>query len=246
MATLADSAIEFRCKSCWQQIYAPVETFGSSMGCPHCNVQCEVPAPTEANLCSASQIAQQESKAAEPEQDLSNLSTSELYKVASQGAHCEIHEMDFSGYPLASLWSRLGAAILDGMFNAFVAVLGLFSLIGALKLGVFDARDLTGLFEEMPFEGILIFYFPVLLGQILQWNLIATRGQSIGKFICCIRIVSMNGRTPGFFFGVVLRDWSRYILGLIPFFGLIDIAFIFTDSKRCIHDHIAGTRVVQA
>ena len=31
-----------------------------------------------------------------------------------------------------------------------------------------------------------------------------------------------------------------------PLVGLIGILFIFRDDRRCLHDHLAGTRVVQA
>jgi uncharacterized RDD family membrane protein YckC len=80
----------------------------------------------------------------------------------------------------------------------------------------------------------------------VQWNLIATRGQSIGKILLWIRIINCRGNAPGFIQGVILRDWLRMALSFIPFFSIVDAALILTESKRCIHDYIAGTRVVPA
>jgi len=36
------------------------------------------------------------------------------------------------------------------------------------------------------------------------------------------------------------------LLGLIPLYGLVDILFIFRSDRRCIHDMIAGTQIVEA
>jgi hypothetical protein len=35
------------------------------------------------------------------------------------------------------------------------------------------------------------------------------------------------------------------LLGIIPFYGFVDVLFIFGQERRCLHDLIAGTRVVQ-
>jgi uncharacterized RDD family membrane protein YckC len=36
------------------------------------------------------------------------------------------------------------------------------------------------------------------------------------------------------------------ILGLIPLYAIVDALFIFRGDRRCIHDMIAGTRVIEA
>jgi uncharacterized RDD family membrane protein YckC len=43
----------------------------------------------------------------------------------------------------------------------------------------------------------------------------------------------------------LLRSWLNTLIGIIPFYGLVDVLFIFREDKRCIHDLIAGTHVVQ-
>ena len=43
-----------------------------------------------------------------------------------------------------------------------------------------------------------------------------------------------------------LRNILNGVLGLIPFYVLIDGLLIFADSRQCLHDKIADTIVVKA
>ena len=45
---------------------------------------------------------------------------------------------------------------------------------------------------------------------------------------------------------VLLRVVVNGLLGFIPLYGVVDILFIFREDRRCIHDLIAGTVVVNA
>jgi uncharacterized RDD family membrane protein YckC len=59
----------------------------------------------------------------------------------------------------------------------------------------------------------------------------------------------VDGAKPGFLRAVLLRLWINGILGSLPYvgscYGLLDILFIFGADRRCIHDLIAGTKVVR-
>lgn len=80
---------------------------------------------------------------------------------------------------------------------------------------------------------------------IVQAYFLATRGQSIGKIIVKIRIVDAHtGASGGFLQNVFLREMLNALLSMIPFYFLVDSAFILQNDRRCIHDHIAGTVVV--
>jgi len=71
-------------------------------------------------------------------------------------------------------------------------------------------------------------------------------GQTIGKKIVNIRIVSVEtGQNAGIVRSWVLRTWVNSLLWMIPIYALMDILFIFRQDRRCIHDLIAGTRVVK-
>jgi uncharacterized RDD family membrane protein YckC len=80
---------------------------------------------------------------------------------------------------------------------------------------------------------------------IYQVYLLTTKGQSIGKQAVHIKIVKIDtGQNGGFVPNVLLREIVNYVFGLVPLYSLIDILFIFRDDQRCIHDLLAGTRVV--
>jgi len=84
---------------------------------------------------------------------------------------------------------------------------------------------------------------------IYQWVLISRTGQSLGKKWTGIRIELLDGRPVSFSTGVFLRNWVPKLIGAVPYLGtlfqLVDCLYIFREDRRCIHDHMAGTRVVR-
>ncbi|MFT3767776.1 MAG: RDD family protein [Minicystis sp.] len=94
----------------------------------------------------------------------------------------------------------------------------------------------------------------VLLGLIplaflcYQAFLISTTGQSIAKRWLKIKVVRMDGSLPGFVSGVLLREIVLLGLAPIPVIGflvrLVDSIMIFGNERRCLHDYLAGTKVV--
>ena len=85
--------------------------------------------------------------------------------------------------------------------------------------------------------------------SIYQWILITRTGQTIGKKMMRIRIIKVDGSPVTFGDGVALREWVTRLVGLIPCVGpvisLVGILMIFGDEQRCLHDRIAGTKVVK-
>lgn len=82
----------------------------------------------------------------------------------------------------------------------------------------------------------------------------AMRGQSYGKRVCGIRIVDAEGRPPGWIRGVAVRGFAipgvALLLDLVgPGWGaalrVADHAFILLPGARCLHDLLAGTRVIE-
>lgn len=87
--------------------------------------------------------------------------------------------------------------------------------------------------------------------MLLHGYLLATRGQTIGKLLLRVRIVDYHtGALLPLAKLIGLRLIPIWVVGLIPFPGssliLIDILFIFGSERRCVHDLIAGTKVVEA
>ena len=82
---------------------------------------------------------------------------------------------------------------------------------------------------------------------IINWVLITQSGQSPAKRLLGMRIVRIeDGALPGFVRGVILRIWVPALINqFCSFFGLLDALWIFGEPRRCLHDHIASTRVVE-
>ena len=138
----------------------------------------------------------------------------------------------------ASRWSRVWAALIDGML-ALPAVV-------ALPWG------LSHYIEELhiePFEFGLI----VTLGKPASWLLLnglflASSAQTIGKKALGIQVVNVSDGEPASFLRLVLwRFLPMALVAQVPYVGylaLVDPMVIFRRDRRCLHDHLAGTRVV--
>ena len=84
-----------------------------------------------------------------------------------------------------------------------------------------------------------------IIGVPTQVVLLGRHGQTVGKRLFGIRIVDQEtGVTGGAFTNVVLRYFVNWLLTLIPPYFAIDHFFIFARNRRCLHDYLAGTRVV--
>jgi uncharacterized RDD family membrane protein YckC len=142
---------------------------------------------------------------------------------------------------LASRGLRLGGAILDAIIQAIVAGI-VMAVIGFWDVVVGGGTSELRIVLQSAIIGISSFL-------LLNGYLLAKRGQTIGKVLVGTRIVSAEtGELLPFGKLVGLRYIPLWIVGLIPGVGIaltiLDSLFIFRDDRRCIHDLIAGTKVI--
>jgi len=105
-----------------------------------------------------------------------------------------------------------------------------------LALVFFGISDALGAISLLGFLAI----------PIVQVVLLVKDGQTIGKRALNIRVVMFEtDENGGFVPNVLLRAWLNALIGIIPFYSFVDILFIFRDDHRCIHDLIAGTKVIK-
>ncbi|GEP41029.1 RDD family protein [Brevifollis gellanilyticus] len=140
---------------------------------------------------------------------------------------------------LASLGQRLGAYFLN-VLTVFPA-----GLLFALAMSKMDKET-----EELTSTGMLMMGIALAYSlALLIYNLIrlSTHGQSLGKKWMGIRIASFEDNSnAGFVKAVILRAIVNGLIGaFVPFYGLVDVFFVFREDRRCIHDLLAGTHVVK-
>ncbi|RYY02571.1 MAG: RDD family protein [Gammaproteobacteria bacterium] len=94
----------------------------------------------------------------------------------------------------------------------------------------------------------LLLIFPYLMFFILHGFSLFQSGQTIGKRIVGIAIVTLDNQKPAFLPLIFNRYLTQWVIGLVPGFGFLlrvaDILAIFWTNKRCVHDLIAKTKVI--
>jgi uncharacterized RDD family membrane protein YckC len=154
---------------------------------------------------------------------------------------------------LAERGTRLAGAMIDGALYLAAAIPGLV-VVGVSAAMSADSlasagEDGAGLFGSMAGGlGMAVMVLSIFALAIYQWILIATTGQTLAKKWLKMKIVKVDGSPVDFVSGVVLRSWVAQALSAIPLvgslIGLIDALMIFGEEQRCLHDHIAGTIVI--
>lgn len=142
----------------------------------------------------------------------------------------------------ADLGKRFLGALVDGLAGVII--------LPGYALMIFGAEQGNG--GEMPAMALAGMGWVVVTGlalMVLQIYLLATRSQSLGKVVMKTQIVDVNtGQPAGFVACFLLRALVNGLIGGIPCVGpiysLTDICFIFREDRRCIHDLIASTVVV--
>lgn len=145
---------------------------------------------------------------------------------------------------LADRATRLGAVILDGLIFMAMVYLPLILTVGMTAMRPAGTR------VDPDFTLVMV-GFAVAGAGLIAWSwltivYVIRNGQSIGKKLTGIKVVRSDGSraTLGRIFW--LRNVVNSLLGLIPFYVVIDALFIFADSRQCLHDKIADTIVVKA
>lgn len=81
---------------------------------------------------------------------------------------------------------------------------------------------------------------------IYQLYLVSQSGQTIGKRMLKIRMLRTDGSPVSVARVLFLRNFVPGVINsFCGFFNLVDALFIFGDEKRCLHDLIADTQVVE-
>ncbi len=141
---------------------------------------------------------------------------------------------------LASRWKRLFGSIIDGLLIGAVTLPLLFvtGYVDRISTGTQSIGEII----LLGLAGIVVFF-------LINGYLLKNRGQTVGKMLMSTQIVSYENEgllSLGKLIG--LRYLPLWLVGQIPVIGqvvsIVNALFIFGSEKRCVHDHIAGTKVI--
>jgi uncharacterized RDD family membrane protein YckC len=137
---------------------------------------------------------------------------------------------------------RLGAVLIDGLI--LLAILIPLMYVGGYFTGVMQGVQ-PGFGKQLTWS---VIGFAILCA--VQGYPLSETGQTWGKKLLKLKIVNLDGSQPDLLHLIGFRFGSTQLISLVPFvgalYGIVDALFIFREDKRCIHDLIAGTRVVVA
>ncbi|CAC9559154.1 hypothetical protein [uncultured Gammaproteobacteria bacterium] len=140
---------------------------------------------------------------------------------------------------LASRWSRLWASLLDALIILIIAMPIIYFTNGFDNIFKGTLSATYALF----LVAIQIVVFIALNGKLLL-----NKGQTIGKMVLNIKIVTLTGELPSVKQHLIKRFGVYLLTSQIPFIGqflsMINVLMIFGKKKRCAHDYFAGTMVV--
>lgn len=256
MSVSAPIQFAYRCTRCYQLLVANDDEVGTYKNCPHCGQHMSVPTVTPERVSLARESGTTAASFAAPPSAVTRDETprdaawsdADIERELKRQMYVPPGEMLTLSTMTSTPTKRLLGWIIDNMLMAVAVVAGFLAALamnsmGLIKLNVITQEPTAKLALDL-FNVLCVIYFLAVVLCVFQWWLISTRGQSIGKLILGMRIVTDGGRYPGFLQGVVLRNWVRVLLSTVPFFALFDALFILGNSNRCIHDYIANTHVV--
>lgn len=142
-------------------------------------------------------------------------------------------------YELADPLIRWLARIVDGFFLLIL-------LLPVMWFGGY----FQSIMQNQMGMAFLVQWTAVTIGAyvLLQGLPLYTWGQTWGKRLLDIRIVDLEYRQPSFANLLVHRHVVPVLLSSVPVLGILfyiaNPLFIFSEDRRCLHDRIAGTRVI--
>lgn len=142
-------------------------------------------------------------------------------------------------YPKAMRIQRLAAALIDQL------IVAVFLLPIAGFIGYFDYMQGEEPVPIWMFAQLNIISF-VLFLLVNGW-LLYRYGQTIGKRYLKIAIATEDFQVPNFNRLIALRYLPFTLANVIPalvLIPLIDVLMIFRDDRRCLHDMLARTQVI--
>jgi uncharacterized RDD family membrane protein YckC len=152
---------------------------------------------------------------------------------------------------LAGWWSRVGAALIDGVIVGIGGAVLLIAITAPFSIGFFADDDvgvvsiIVGfLFATLCVSIIALLYAPAMMAR--------TNGQTLGRMVLGIRVVRAKGQPMTFGFAMLREVAVKALLfGIASSFtfglaSLLDVLWpLWDEENRALHDFIVDTRVIK-
>lgn len=182
----------------------------------------------------------------EPQDTMPNEATTSHNPYAAPAA--QVSEQVDAGMVKAGRAQRLLAVIIDSMVIVIPIIMAI--ALPAYQDYVKRAGGAPTGNNALPVAVIAILGVLVLAYVVYQLYWLWKNGQTLGKKIMKIKIVRADGSRASFPRLLFVRSLVPGIVGNIPLLGplltLTDALFIFGEPKRCVHDFLADTIVINA
>jgi uncharacterized RDD family membrane protein YckC len=152
---------------------------------------------------------------------------------------------------LAGWWSRVGAALIDGVIVGIGSIVLLIAITAPFSIGFFANDDIGAvsiiiglLFATLCVTIVAFLYAPAMMAR--------TNGQTLGRMVLNIRVVRAKGQ-PMTFGWAMLREVAvkALLFGVVSSFtfglaSLLDVLWpLWDEENRALHDFIVDTRVIK-
>jgi len=138
-------------------------------------------------------------------------------------------------YELASLGRRFLGYLIDSFLHLAIFVL-------ARK--ILSSKGMPLIVSGIPLPIVISF----IIVLAVQWHFLVKNGQSIGKMVMRTKILTMDNRKPSVVAVIGIRCVFSSLFRFIPLIRIwvmiADYVTIFSENRRCLHDYLAGTKVV--
>lgn len=142
---------------------------------------------------------------------------------------------------LAGRGRRLGGALIDGFLLMLVVI------PFVMLTGIWDRQMVT--MDPTIMDAVYSGVFGMGIFLLINGYLLMKSGQTVGKRMLNMQIVAVSdnkilpiGKLVG------LRYLPQWVVSQLPVVGgicgLVNVLFIFGKDRRCVHDYIAGTKVI--
>lgn len=154
------------------------------------------------------------------------------------------------GYDLATPGARFSARSIDTLIGVavYVVVFIIVVSINDITIDVDVDQDIV-----IPDGAALTLRFlPVVLWGLYEVLLIRTRGQTVGKLVMKVKVISTSGDDPPLWNAAVFR-WGVLVLPMTLIPDLIGIVisliigtwFLWDSNRQGLHDKVSSTYVVK-